>query len=61
LNGFGWAFNADLSSTRVEHPGTNVYGNFFIDVPKFFYDPSAAGVFSTLHIYLDKNPQFNRC
>ncbi|RMZ93203.1 hypothetical protein BpHYR1_013104, partial [Brachionus plicatilis] len=50
LNGFGWAFNADLPSKRYEHPGKSVIGNFFNKTPRFFSDPNKAGTLSTLHI-----------
>lgn len=61
LNGFGWAFNADLPSKRYEHPGQDVLGMFFNKIPKFFSDPNKSGKLSTLHIYLDSTPQFNFC
>jgi len=61
LNGFGWAFNADLSSKRYEHPGQDVLSMFFNKIPKFFSDPIKSGRLSTLHIYLDSTPQFNFC
>ena len=61
LNGFGWAFNADLPSKRYEHPGPPVYPFFFKDIPDFFYDNKKVGVLSTLHIYLDNTPQLNAC
>ena len=61
LNGFGWGFIGDFKSTRYEHPGTSVLGQFFQSVPKFFYDPSQVGTISTLHIYLDSTPQLNHC
>jgi charged multivesicular body protein 7 len=61
LNGWGWAFNADLASTRFEHPGGSVLGQFFQEVPKFFNDPTKAGVLSTMHVYLSSAPQLNFC
>jgi hypothetical protein len=61
LNGFGWAFNADLSSSRYEHPDKNVLSYFFKDIPQFFYDPTKSGTLSTMHIYLDSTPQLNFC
>jgi len=61
LNGFGWAFNADLKSTRYEHPTADVLPKFFKQVPKFMSDPTKSGVLSTLHIYLDSTPQLNFC
>lgn len=61
LNGFGWAFNADLSSKRFEHPDQSVIGRFFNKTPKFFSDPSKVGKLSTLHIYFDSTPQLNFC
>ena len=61
LNGFGWAFNANLPSPRFEHPTTSVLDKFFKEIPQFFFDPSKAGTLSTLHIYLDSTPQLNFC
>lgn len=61
LNGFGWAFNADLPSKRYEHPGQDVLGMFFTKIPKFFSDSTKSGKLSTLHIYLDSTPQLNFC
>jgi len=61
LNGFGWAFNADLKSTRYEHPTTGVLGSFFKQVPEFFSDKSKVDIISTMHIYLDSTPTFNFC
>ena len=61
LNGFGWAFNADLQSIRYEHPTPSVLTQFFKAVPKFFSDSTKAGVLSTVHIYLDSTPQLNFC
>jgi charged multivesicular body protein 7 len=61
LNGFGWGFIADLPSERFEHPGVSVLPQFFVDVPKFFSDPTKSSTISTLHIYLDSSPQTNFC
>ena len=61
LNGFGWAFNANLTSPRYEHPTQPVYPLFFKQVPKFLNDKSKSGVQSTLHIYLDNTPLLNFC
>lgn len=60
LNGFGWAFNADLPSPRYEHP-YGVVDQFFYTFPKFFLDPNKTRGFSTLHIFLDSTPQLNFC
>lgn len=61
LNGFGWGFNANFTSSRFEHPTPAVLPSFFREVPKFMTDPSQAGTLSTLHIYLDSTPQLNFC
>ena len=61
LNGFGWAFNANITSHRCEHPTPDVLPKFFKTVPKFMSDPTKAGVLSTLHIYLDSTPHLNFC
>jgi hypothetical protein len=61
LNGFGWAFNADLKSDRYEHPPPFSFPLFFNKVPKSLIDSTKAGVISTLHIYLDNMPLFNGC
>lgn len=61
LNGFGWAFNGDLKSSRYEHPTSSVLTKFFKKVPSFFNDSNKTGVLSTLHIYLDSTPLFNFC
>jgi hypothetical protein len=61
LNAFGWAFNANLTSPRYEHPTQTVFPLFFKQVPKFLNDKSKSGVISTLHIYLDNTPFFNFC
>eukprot|EP00105_Crassostrea_gigas_P014839 XP_011431649.1 PREDICTED: uncharacterized protein LOC105331236 [Crassostrea gigas] len=54
LNAFGWAFQADLSSSRFEHPTTSSFAAFMNPVPQCLYN---AGKLSTLHIYLNGNPQ----
>jgi hypothetical protein len=61
LNGFGWAFNADLASQRYEHPTQSIYSLFFKQVPVFLNDPTKSGVISTLHVYLDSTPLLNFC
>lgn len=61
LNGFGWAFNADLKSNRYEHPEPSVVSKFMNPVPDFFLDPKQVGTLSTMHIYLDSTPRFNFC
>ena len=61
LNGFGWAFNADLSSNRYEHPTTSVLDHFFKKTPQFFFDPKKSRTISTVHIYLDRTPHLNLC
>lgn len=61
LNGFGFAFNANLDSTRFEHPPNSVLGRFFKNEPLFFKDPTKSGILSTMHVYLDSTPQFNLC
>lgn len=46
LNAFGWAFQADLSSSRFEHPTTSsfaVSARFY-----FFKHPTAGGKFLSL-------------
>ena len=61
LNGFGWAFVADLKSTRYEHPTAEVFDKFFKEPPSFLMNPQQTGVISTLHVYLDSTPQLNYC
>lgn len=61
LNAFGWAFNAQLSSNRYEHPTSSVFGLFFDSVPKFLTDSTQSGGVSTMHIYLDSTPAFDWC
>ena len=61
LNGFGWAFNANLTSPRLEHPTASVVSNFMTAVPNFLFDPTKSGILSTLHIYLDSTPALNFC
>ncbi|CAF0898530.1 unnamed protein product [Brachionus calyciflorus] len=61
LNGFGFAFNADLPSKRFEHPDKNVLNMFFRRTPLFYKDANKTGKLSTLHIYLDKTPRLNFC
>ncbi|KAK3104840.1 hypothetical protein FSP39_011415, partial [Pinctada imbricata] len=54
LNAFGWAFQGDLTSPRVEHPPQNVISQFMDPVPSCLYK---AGTLSTLHIYVNGSPQ----
>jgi hypothetical protein len=61
LNGFGFAFNADLTSPRYEHPAVGDISKFMNPVPKFFSDPTKSNKLSTMHIFLDSNPRFNFC
>ena len=61
LNGFGWGFNANLNSTRYEHPTLQVLPIFFKETPKFWGDLAKSNGLSTLHIYLDSTPQLNFC
>ncbi|XP_071090553.1 uncharacterized protein [Haliotis cracherodii] len=57
LNSFGWAFNADLTSPRYEHPPPSQFGRFLNPVPLCL---SGRSRLSTLHIYLS-NPLRNFC
>ncbi|XP_046542949.1 uncharacterized protein LOC124253249 [Haliotis rubra] len=57
LNSFGWAFNANLSSRRFEHPPESQFGRFLNPVPRCL---SGLGRMSTLHIYMS-NPLRNFC
>jgi len=61
LNGFGWALNADLPSSRYEHPPVSALSAFFQSAPKFLSDPKQTGILSTLHIYMDSTPLLNFC
>ena len=61
LNVFGWVFNANLDSSRYEHPSVNQFPMFTYAVPQEFYDKTKTGVLSTMHIYLDKRPRLNFC
>ncbi|KAK6184626.1 hypothetical protein SNE40_007062 [Patella caerulea] len=58
LNGFGWAFNTDLSSPRYEHPTQNVFTAFMEEVPTCL---ASVGTISTMHIYLTSNPIKDIC
>ncbi|XP_046361111.1 uncharacterized protein LOC124138486 [Haliotis rufescens] len=58
LNAFGWAFNADLSSTRFEHPPLLSFGAFLNPVPDCL---SKEGRLSTMHIYLTSRPELDTC
>ncbi|XP_046558425.1 uncharacterized protein LOC124267544 [Haliotis rubra] len=58
LNAFGWAFNADLSSSRFEHPPQSVIGAFLNPVPDCL---SKQGRLSTMHIYLTSQPELDTC
>ncbi|CAH1785197.1 unnamed protein product [Owenia fusiformis] len=57
LNGFGWAFNADLSSEIFEHPPPESFGLFMATVPQCLLDMPHR--LSTLHIYLTAHPRFD--
>ena len=62
MNGFGFAFNADLPSSRFEHPPLGALGAFFQNgIPAWMSDPAQAGTLSTLHIYMDSTPLLNFC
>ena len=61
LNGYGWGFNANVTSSRFEHPTYDILPSFFRDVPAFMGDPDQVGELSTLHIYLDSTLQLNFC
>ncbi|XP_055997302.1 uncharacterized protein LOC130047090 [Ostrea edulis] len=56
LNAFGWAFKAELSSSRYEHPSQATFSAFMNPVPNCLYH---SGKLSTLHIYLNGSPQTN--
>ncbi|XP_074660042.1 uncharacterized protein LOC141912629 [Tubulanus polymorphus] len=60
LNGFGFAFNTDIKSSRYEHPSSLVFGRFLKPVPQCLYDRAKNG-FTTMHVYLDSWPQLNMC
>lgn len=61
LNAFGWAFNANLTSKRFEHPSETAFPLILKDVPDYLYDRKKSSVQSTLHIYLDNTPHLNAC
>ena len=61
LNGFGFAFNADLPGGRYEHPSISNLASFFTEVPTGLSDPTQAGTLSTLHIFMDSTPFTNFC
>ena len=61
LNGFCFAFNADLTSERYEHPQPSQLNMFLKPVPNFLSDPTKAGKLSTIHVYLDNTPRLNFC
>lgn len=61
LNGFGWAFNANLDSKRYEHPKTSVLNKFIDKVPNYLYNPATSAGLSTMHIFLDNTPELNFC
>jgi len=53
LNGFGWAFDADLSSDMFEHPPPALFSMFMDPVPKCLMNRPTR--LSTLHVYMS-NP-----
>ena len=63
LNGFGWAFNFNITSDRFERfkPTDMGLRPFFREVPKFFTNPTQANGVSTLHVYLQQNPELSYC
>ena len=61
LNGFCFAFNANLTSPRYEHPQPNQISAFMNPVPKFFSDPSKSNGLSTVHVYFTSSPRLNFC
>ncbi|XP_071174656.1 uncharacterized protein [Mytilus edulis] len=58
LNAFGWAFIADLTSSRLEHPPQSAISGFMNPVPDCLLN---AGKLSTMHIYLSDNPVLDTC
>lgn len=63
LVGFGWAFNAYLTSptNRYERPVPSILNYFFKKVPNFVYDPTKSDGLSTLHIYMEDRPMDIYC
>jgi hypothetical protein len=63
FNGFGWAFNFNITSNRFERfkPTNAGLTPFFREVPKFFTNPEQADGVSTLHVYLQQNPELSYC
>jgi|688.fasta_scaffold1383525_1 hypothetical protein len=61
LNGFCFAYNANLTSPRYEHPQPNQISLFIDPVPKYFSDPSKSSGLSTVHVYLTSSPRLNFC
>jgi hypothetical protein len=61
LNGFGFAFNANLDSPRLEHPTVDIINLFMKPTPSFFADKTQSEVLSTLHVFLDSTPFQNFC
>lgn len=61
LTGFGWALNADLDSSRYEHPEPSANDLFFQSTPKYMKDSTQIGKQSTLHIYFDNMPLLDLC
>ncbi|XP_063435183.1 uncharacterized protein LOC134716239 isoform X2 [Mytilus trossulus] len=58
LNAFGWAFNGDFNSSRLEHPPIAALSAFIDPVPDCLL---TAVTLSTMHIYLTNNPALNQC
>ena len=63
LNGFGFHFNANLTSDRYEHPPASYIDKFFaVDgLPKFVFDLTQSNGLTSMHIFLDRTPLKNFC
>ncbi|XP_071090188.1 uncharacterized protein [Haliotis cracherodii] len=59
LDGFGWAFLANLTtSTRYEHPRMTAFGYFLDPVPDCLYTQTSGT--TTMHIYMS-DPNYSFC
>lgn len=60
LNGFGWALQGDVKSSRVEHPTPDKL-HFFFEAATRPICLNTQGVLTTEHIYLQRRPYLNHC
>jgi charged multivesicular body protein 7 len=61
VNGFGFAMNTPLDSSRYEHPTPDDASHFIAPYPNCFKTDPTFAKLSTMHVYLSSSPHSDLC